>query len=86
MSSTVKLVARTIGVFGLLWRSKVVFTLVSLHNVQVFRLLLKTSVESNTKELDLFLAGLAVWLSPVQLCKETRLVGVLWHHTLQICC
>ena len=32
-------------------------TLVSLHNVQVFRLLLKTSVESSTNELFLFLAG-----------------------------
>ena len=32
-------------------------TLVSLHNVQVFCLLLKTSVESSTNELFLFLAG-----------------------------
>ena len=44
---------------------RAVLTLVSLHNVQVFRLLLKTSVERNTHELNLFLAGFAVWQSLV---------------------
>ena len=44
-----------------------VCTLVSLHNAQAFRLLLKTSVERDTNELNLFLAGIAVWLSLVHL-------------------
>ena len=34
----------------LLWETAAVRPLVSLQNVQVFRLLLKTSVESNTNE------------------------------------
>ena len=42
-------------------------TLVSLHNAQVFRLLLKTSVERNKHELNIFLAGFAVWLSLMKL-------------------
>ena len=46
---------------------RAVITLVSPHNVQVFRLLLKTSVERNTHELNLFLAGSAVWQSLVRL-------------------
>ena len=44
---------------------RAVLTLVSLHNVQVFRLLLKTSVERSTHELNLFLAGFALWQSLV---------------------
>ena len=46
---------------------RAVLTLVSLHNAQVFRLLLKTSVERNTNEFNLFLAGFAIWLSLVHL-------------------
>ena len=37
---------------------RVVLTLISLHHVQVFRLLLKTSVERNTHELNVFFDGL----------------------------
>lgn len=48
-------------------RGGAVLTRVSLHNAQVFRLLLKTSVERNTNELNLFLAGFAVWLSLLHL-------------------
>ena len=44
-----------------------VVTRVSLHNVQVFRLLLKTSVERKANELNLFLAGFALWQSRVRL-------------------
>ena len=44
-----------------------VCTLLSLHNEQAVRLLLKTSVERDTNELNLFLAGIAVWLSLVHL-------------------
>ena len=49
---------------------KAILTLVSLHNAQVFRLLLKTSVERSAKELKLFLTGSAVWLSLVHLLEE----------------
>ena len=46
---------------------RALLTRVSLHNVQVFRLLLKTSVERNTNEFKLFLVGFAVRPSPVSL-------------------
>jgi len=51
----------------LLPRRGVVLALVSLHYVQVFRLLLKTSVERNIHELNLFLSGSAIWQSLVHL-------------------
>ena len=41
--------------------NRALLTRVSLHNVQVFRLLLKTSVERSTNELNLFLVGFAIW-------------------------
>jgi len=46
---------------------RAVLTLVSLQNAQVFRLLLKTSVERNTNELNLFLSGSSVRPSLVHL-------------------
>lgn len=51
----------------LLLRGGAVLTRVSLHSAQVFRLLLKTSVERSTNELKLFLAGFVVWPSLVHL-------------------
>ena len=53
---------------------RAVLTLVSLHNAKVFRLLLKTSVERNTNELNLFLSGSAVRPSLVLLWKEQKTV------------
>ena len=52
---------------------RTLLTLVSFHNAQVFRLLLKTSVERNTNELNLFLVGSAIWLSLVYLWKANQL-------------
>lgn len=52
---------------------RAMLTLVSLHNAQVFRLLLKTSVERNKHELNLFLAGFALWLSLMKLWKVKEL-------------
>lgn len=46
-----------------------VLSRVSLHHAQVFRLLLKTSVERNTNELKLFLAGFAVFAEPCAFVK-----------------
>lgn len=62
---TAKVVTGTTGVVRLLSEERAVLTLVSLHNVQVFRLLLKTSVERSTHELNLFLAGFALLQSLV---------------------
>ena len=50
---------------------KEVLTHVSFHSAQVFRLLLKTSVERNNNELKLFLVGFAIWLSLWLLWKST---------------
>ena len=65
MTLTAKVVTGTTGVVRLLSEERAVLTLVSLHNVQVFRLLLKTSVERSTHELNLFLAGFALLQSLV---------------------
>ena len=55
----------TVGLAAL--EDRALLTRVSLHYVQVFRLLLKTSVERNTNELNLFLVGFAVWRSLMRL-------------------
>ena len=49
-------------------------TLVFLHNVQVFRLLLKTSVESSTNELFLFLAGFTFAGEALSVCAKEILL------------
>lgn len=66
---TTKGVAGTTGLMGCCSRQKGTLTLVSLHNAQVFRLLLKTSVERDSNEFSLFLAGFAVWRSRMCLLK-----------------
>ena len=48
-------------------------TLVFLQNAQVFRLLLKTSVERNVQEFKLFLVGFAVWLRPLSVSNVKQL-------------
>ena len=64
--STMSAVAGTTPVLAAV-QGRAVLTQVSLHIAQVFRLLLKTSVERNTNELHLFLDGSAAWLSLVHL-------------------
>ncbi len=64
---TVRVVTGPTSLVGCSRGGAPLLTRVSLHNVQVFRLLLKTSVERNANELTLFLAGSAVWPSLVRL-------------------